>query len=641
MPGRFGGGRSLGFLAFGAVGGAGRARKQCRAVRPALIEWLETRVLMSRSWIVATSGSDGGDGTLDNPLGTIQEAANLAAWGDTVLIRGGTYHETVQPASGGVTFEPYNGESVTISGADPVTGWSNYDGSIYQASIPSDLGDGNNQVFVDGQMVSEARWPNAGPDVSRPAEAQIGSYSNGVIYDPSLTQDYGYWYGATIHITPGAAWTSYSGTVTDGGPGWLQVSLPTLSSFETPTAGNHYYLSGNFQTLNGPGQWFVDSSGNLYLWTPGSDDPGGHDVEVKQRQYAFDLSGVSNTTIEGINLFAAAIHTDSGSSNTTIDRVGARYITQFADESDGWFPPGPDGIELNGNGSVFENSTIASSAGDGVYIGGDNVSVLNNTFHDIDYSGTDAAGVRSYGTNALIRSNTIYNAGRDGINFRQGGVNILGNTIHDVMLQTADGGGIYTFSTDGQGDAIAYNTIYNVTPTSTVSWADGAGIMLDNDSHNYVVHDNTTWNVDAGLKLNYTSLNETVYGNKLAANKSAIETNGWVGFAYDWSGSQFHDNVYYNPNVMMGLNVVQWGNTFATGSPVPTPLPSPPALLPGDIDGDGKVDFADLVLLARNYGKTSLPPYTGGDLNGDGVVNFQDLVILARNYGKKSDQSTR
>ena len=588
---------------------------------------------MSRSWIVATSGSDDGDGTLGNPLRTIQEAADQATWGDTVLIRAGTYHETVQPASSGVTFEPYNGESVTISGADPVTGWSNDAGPIYESPLSWDLGDGNNQVFVNGQMISEARWPNAGPDVSHPAKAQIGAYADGILYDPSITQGNGYWDGAAIHITPGAAWVTYTGTVTDSGPGWLAVSLPAATDYEQPTAGNRYYLTGNFQTLSNPGQWYLDRSGNLHLWTPGSDSPNAHDVEVKQREYAFDLTGISDTTIEGIKLFAAAIHTDSGSSNTVIDHLDARNITQFANAPDAWFPPGPEGIELNGNDSVLKNSTIAFSAGDGVYIGGDNVSVLNNTIHDVDYSGTDGAAVRSYGNAPQINGNTIYNAGRDGINFRSSGVTIVGNTIHDVMLQTADGAGIYTFNTDGQGATIAYNAIYNVTPYSVVSWADGGGIMLDNDSSNFSVHDNTTWNVDAGMKINFTSLNENVYANKLAAGKAAIETNGYVGFAYDWSGSQFHDNVYYNANVMMGLNVLEWGDTFAFGTPTPTPPPKPPPPLAGDINGDGKVDFADLVLLARAYG-SSVPPSTGADLNGDGVVDFRDLVILARHFGK-------
>ena len=56
-------------------------------------------------------------------------------------------------------------------------------------------------------------------------------------------------------------------------------------------------------------------------------------------------------------------------------------------------------------------------------------------------------------------------------------------------------------------------------------------------------------------------------------------------------------------------------------------------LLPGDADGDGKVDFADLVILARNYGNTSAT-WSDGDFNNDGSVGFDDLVIVARNYGK-------
>jgi len=53
--------------------------------------------------------------------------------------------------------------------------------------------------------------------------------------------------------------------------------------------------------------------------------------------------------------------------------------------------------------------------------------------------------------------------------------------------------------------------------------------------------------------------------------------------------------------------------------------------LVGDVNGDGTVNFADLVTLAQNYGKAG--SYSQGDLNGDGTVNFSDLVILAQNYG--------
>jgi len=55
--------------------------------------------------------------------------------------------------------------------------------------------------------------------------------------------------------------------------------------------------------------------------------------------------------------------------------------------------------------------------------------------------------------------------------------------------------------------------------------------------------------------------------------------------------------------------------------------------LPGDANLDGKVDFTDLVTVARNYGATINPGQFNwyyGDFNGDGKVGFDDLVILAR-----------
>ena len=56
---------------------------------------------------------------------------------------------------------------------------------------------------------------------------------------------------------------------------------------------------------------------------------------------------------------------------------------------------------------------------------------------------------------------------------------------------------------------------------------------------------------------------------------------------------------------------------------------------PGDINGDGSVDYIDLAILASSYGKSSEEPGFNPlcDLNGDGVVNYVDLAILASNYG--------
>ena len=52
----------------------------------------------------------------------------------------------------------------------------------------------------------------------------------------------------------------------------------------------------------------------------------------------------------------------------------------------------------------------------------------------------------------------------------------------------------------------------------------------------------------------------------------------------------------------------------------------------GDVNGDGRVNTADLVLLARYLAEhpVTLAVPAAGDVNGDGRINTADLVLLAR-----------
>jgi hypothetical protein len=56
-------------------------------------------------------------------------------------------------------------------------------------------------------------------------------------------------------------------------------------------------------------------------------------------------------------------------------------------------------------------------------------------------------------------------------------------------------------------------------------------------------------------------------------------------------------------------------------------------VLAGDANHDRVVNFADLLTLAKNYGKSGLT-WSQGDFNYDGNVNFADLLILAKSYNK-------
>lgn len=60
---------------------------------------------------------------------------------------------------------------------------------------------------------------------------------------------------------------------------------------------------------------------------------------------------------------------------------------------------------------------------------------------------------------------------------------------------------------------------------------------------------------------------------------------------------------------------------------------------PGDINGDGAVDSADLSIIIGRFGDL-VPPLTQGDLNGDGKVDSADLSIVIGAFGDRCDDPT-
>lgn len=65
-------------------------------------------------------------------------------------------------------------------------------------------------------------------------------------------------------------------------------------------------------------------------------------------------------------------------------------------------------------------------------------------------------------------------------------------------------------------------------------------------------------------------------------------------------------------------------------------LGTPPRPLRGDIDGDGRVDGDDLVILARAFGSSpdDARYLDDADLDDDGTVDGDDLAVLASNFGQ-------
>ena len=105
-------------------------------------------------YVDAAKGNDSNNGSKTAPLKTIGAAVTMAlanndsSIGSRVTINPGTYRESV--VIGGtkrstnlpITFQAATNGTVFVSGADPIKGWSAYQGSstIYQASWPFNFG---------------------------------------------------------------------------------------------------------------------------------------------------------------------------------------------------------------------------------------------------------------------------------------------------------------------------------------------------------------------------------------------------------------------------------------------------------------------------------------------------------------------
>lgn len=517
-------------------------------------------VLHASVYYVSPSGNDtGNDGlSVGAPFRTIQKSASIMAAGDTCLIMAGIYRETVSPAASGspglpITFMPYNNASVTITGADLYAGsWSAYSGNIWQSATT----DSFIQVFTDGQMMNEARWPNTVVDDllhMATATAKSGTNDTGII-DASLPA--GSWAGAYVWIQPGDGWGSYTRQITSYTSGSsLSWSTPigTGDVNYEPRNGNPYYIFGSLSGLDSAGEWFLDAGGDVfYLWTPDGAAPGTHTVEIKKRNYAFDLTARSHVRIYDLNIFSAAVNMED-SYYCSVDNCRVRYVDHYT-QANGFSVSGGTKNYMSGGSNEWKDSTITVSAGCGIYIQGFNNKVTNCLIHDTGYMGSNHAAIMTDGGGGSAQTfghvlswNTIYNTGRFGIvhpDTRD--LKILYNDISYPGLLSKDCGAIYAFGLGAQYTEIAYNWTHENHTTY------GAGIYLDNGSNRHLVHHNVSWNcAGTGIVLNTPSEYNLVYNNTTFNCYKSFDYYGnaaqGLGNIESQLGSEVINNVAANP----------------------------------------------------------------------------------------------
>ncbi len=511
------------------------------------------RLAGATHYYVWSRGSDSNSGKASAPFATIQKAASLAVAGDVVFIQKGVYHETVRPAHSGTPSSPIVFRTigpVTIDGADVVSGWKKYSGSIYRAPMKWALGRGDDQVLVDGQMMNAARWPHTGLDPMRPTFASAAAGTNGVqIVDPNLPSPAGFWNGATVWFLGGKEawepWVAQTATVTNYLPGKITFATPLLNTSDfLPISQTPYFLTGGpLESLGAPSEWWI-GNGYLYLWPTKSDSPVAHLVEAKRRQFGFDLSNRSYVSVEGINFLATGLSMDN-STGCIVDRCQFRYSCHFSVIDSGWNTRDDIGIVVGGTGNVVKDCTVRYAAGNGVTILGANNSVTNCYIRGVDYAGTDSTGIRIAGSKSSATFNTITEAARAGLlNRSLSAGTITHNDFSEFSMWTQDTGGTYCWSTDGQGTVIAYNRSHDAWDTNVTRTVNGrkitSGIYLDNGSPNHIVHHNLIYNMPEGFRLNPPSPNNLILNNTVENPPG----NPSIAGGGDFTGTQIVNNIF-------------------------------------------------------------------------------------------------
>ena len=556
-----------------------------------------------RQFYVSTSGNDSNDGlSSTTPWKTISKVNSYSfSPGDRVLFnRGDVWREQLTVSSSGTAIQPIifdaygTGSNPIISGADNVTGWTLYNGSIYVANVgvmtlPS-------QLYVDGVFYDIAHYPHSGY-----LNATSNSANTTSIIDSNLALTANQIVGSTVQaravpwrITPSIATAYISGSHT------ILLSDVVYSSNLNMRTSYGFYLQNMLWMLDSPGAWvYNSSSGKLYLWTANGDNPSGHTVEVSNRSYAIVDSGKNHVIIRNLTITYA---NQNGISVSNVNNLSLKNLN---------ITGGDMGVYFNGvANSSAQNNIVQNALSYGIRVEGDaasniNIDISNNLVNNTGNVGTSPknsyAGIDVFsGTSININNNTVINNGYLGIEFF-GDQNIIQNNVIDrSCLILDDCGGIYNNGIYDNSTPTSWtNIIRGNTVSNSIGNFDGTdytstqanGIYLDSSSYGnygFSLFNNTISNVDIGIYVsnghNDTVQNNSVYGARMYALHIS-ENSLWAGLVYgnvvtgntfemvsssgSWLGTgtvdyysefgpvsgfgTFNNNLYCHPNILYAV----------------------------------------------------------------------------------------
>jgi parallel beta-helix repeat protein len=502
--------------------------------------------------------SDSNPGTEARPFKTIGRGVQSLQAGDTLLIKAGTYRETVILSRSGTQARPikirtFPGDEgkVIINAAEPVTNWRKcanpadcagnpYWEHIYVADVAAlvqshpDSEFAVRQVFQHGELLNRSRYPDTGwhypSEISDPKKT---------FTDNTLSKPDGYFVGSVCHIKT-AVW--HLGQIPITGFSQGTMTLATSPPFDISTQFG-YYITSIVGEINEEGEWAYDpAQKKIFLWPRGNVADG---VEFSYRQYCLSsYSGTSWNVVRGLTMRNAYLHgiylyrsNDMTIEDNTVEHAYNLGIYVYA------------GTGATGDRNQIVHNTINYCVSYGICV---NItcSYTNVEGNYIYGTGTDKYGgdlmngqgeaIYITGPYARVYNNRIDRTGHkalyiSGVSF---GRDVSYNYITNVGLALAESGGIYSggFYDETKKDHIHHNILENIIgcqsmnrnydkglPVTIERYSGGTtpGIYIDEEGNNRIIEHNTVINSHmAGIYFHWAPgniiRNNTLYGNKMA-----------------------------------------------------------------------------------------------------------------------------
>ena len=477
------------------------------------------------------------------PFKTVQFAIDQMVSGDVLMVMDGFYAGEIHLKSG-ITMNAINPRKVTFSSAELIrTTFEQYSGGIYRTPIGAK---NIKQLFFDDIPLTWAQWPNIqwseNWDTSKKWKSATTGTGPGVLTSNAFNEI------SNLDVTGGYCFIrygkgnscysrlieSFDGTVLhwndddfydkkrtgeDGPRGSAEALLTLNTSHQWHPNKSRFFLAGDLDLLDAPGEWFVEN-GFLYLYPPTGMDINNSKVIANTLSYVIDeATTVSNITINGIDFFATSVR--FGATNTSnikfydsqFTYIGAEHLLIDRIHAETANRP----VTVNGTNIEFEKCLFAGAQNSALQLIGGQLKVKNCVFMENNRHANfqSRALVIKPSSAYQVTQNTFFNNCSDAIMVNPKKYDdtikpeVSYNNIFNAGLYNSDVSGIYLPILSQEYTDVHHNWLHNV---------NGNAVRLDVAGSELSVHHNVLWENGRGLNIEgYFGFN--IYNNTAVHDK--------------------------------------------------------------------------------------------------------------------------